>query len=142
MRPNLFRLLIFAIAIGAHALIAHADPTPAPSARPSVAAQPGGSPSASVANGNQPQKLPPVVVTATRIEQPVSEIGTTVTVIDQDQIHSQQIESLDNVPREVPGVTVMQAGSPGTLADVSIRGASPSQTLILIDGVEVNSGST
>lgn len=142
MRSNLFRLLVFAIAIGVHALIADADPAPSPAASPSVAAQPAASSSPSVANGNQPQKLPPMVVTATRIEQPVSEIGTTVTVIDQNQIRSQQIESLDNVLREVPGVTVMQAGSPGTLADVSIRGASPSQTLILIDGVEVNSGST
>ena len=142
MRPNLFSLLTFAIVIAGGALIARADPTPSPAASPSVAAQPAASPSPSVANGNQPQKLPPMVVTATRIEQPVSEIGTTVTVVDQDQIHSQQIQSVDEVLREVPGVTVMKAGSPGTLADVSIRGASPSQTLILIDGVEVNTGST
>ena len=141
MRPNLFLLCALSIAIGDCA-VTYAEPTPNSSPSPGVAAQPSASASPSLVNGNQPQKLAPVVVTATRIEQPVSEIGTTVTVVDQDQIHSQQIQSVENVLREVPGVTVMQAGSPGTIADVSIRGASSSQTLILIDGVEANTGST
>src|SRR5437870_2103627 len=65
---------------------------------------------------SQPQKLPPVVVTATRIEQPVSDIGTTVTVVDRSQIESQQIQTIDNVLRQVPGVSVMQGGSPGTVS--------------------------
>ena len=44
--------------------------------------------------------------------------------------------------REVPGVQVTQSGSPGSVTDVSIRGATPSQTLVLVDGVEVNAGAT
>ena len=36
----------------------------------------------------------------------------------------------------------MQSGSPGHGHRVSIRGATASQTLILIDGVEVNTGAT
>ncbi len=43
---------------------------------------------------------------------------------------------------QVPGTVVFQSGSPGTQSDVSIRGASASQTLVLIDGVEVNTGAT
>src|ERR1700704_150700 len=109
------------------ATAAYADPTP--TAVPSP-----------VTSQSQPQKLPPVVVTATRIEQPVSEIGTTVTVVDRSQIESQQIQTIDNVLRQVPGVSVMQGGSPGTVADVFIRGSSPSQTLMMIDGVEGNTG--
>ncbi|HYL57261.1 MAG TPA: TonB-dependent receptor [Candidatus Acidoferrales bacterium] len=87
-------------------------------------------------------KLKQVVVTATRIEQPIAEIGTTVTVVDDSQIESQKIDRVENVLREVPGVTVTQSGSPGAETDVSIRGATASQTLILIDGVEANSGAT
>lgn len=86
--------------------------------------------------------LPPVVVTATRIRQPLSEIGTTVTVVDSHQIQSQKIEQAGDVLREVPGVQVSQSGSPGTVTDVSIRGATSAQTLVMMDGVEVNSGST
>ena len=44
--------------------------------------------------------------------------------------------------RQVPGVQVTQSGSPGSVTDVSIRGATPSQTLVLVDGVEVNAGAT
>ena len=106
-----------------------ADPTPA------AAPSPGTSQS-------NPQKLAPVVVTATRIEQPISDIGTTVSVVEQSQIQSQQIQSVGTALEQVPGVTVMQAGSPGTVTDVMIRGASSAQTLIMIDGVEVNTGST
>jgi vitamin B12 transporter len=117
----------------ASALIAAATASAAPT--PTAAPSPQVSP-------DQAQKLSPVVVTATRIEQPLSEIGTTVTVVEKSQIQSQQIQSVDNVLRQVPSVTVMQSGSPGTQAEVMIRGATTSQTLIMIDGVEVNTGAT
>jgi vitamin B12 transporter len=130
---RLFRVFILSCSIALPAIAgAHADPIPA---APTAIASPG-------ASQNQPQKLPPVVVTATRIEQPISEIGTTVSVVDRSQIQSQQIRSVDNVLRQVPGVTVMQSGSPGTLSEVFIRGANPAQTLILLDGVEVNTGAS
>jgi vitamin B12 transporter len=121
------RVFALSCIIALIAAVAYADPSP------TAAASPG-------ASQNEPQKLAPVVVTATRIEQPLSEIGTTVTVIDQGQIQQQQIQSVDNVLRQVPGVVVLQEGSPGTETDVMIRGASASQTLIMIDGVEVNTG--
>jgi vitamin B12 transporter len=101
---------------------------PAPSAKPSPA--------------EQAQKLSPVVVTATRIEQPIADIGTTITVVEDPQIQEQKIQRVENVLRQVPGVQVTQSGSPGSVTDVSIRGATASQTLVLVDGVEVNAGAT
>jgi vitamin B12 transporter len=92
--------------------------------------------------GQSAQTLPMVVVTATRIRQPLSEIGTTVSVVDSQQIQSQKIYDAGDVLRQVPGVEVSQSGSPGSLTEVSIRGATAAQTLIMIDGVEVNSGAT
>ena len=83
-----------------------------------------------------------MVVTATRIPQPISEIGTTITVVEDPQIQEQKIQQVANVLRQVPGVQVTQSGSPGAVTDVSIRGATPSQTLVLVDGVEVNAGAT
>lgn len=103
-------------------------PKPAPSAKPSPA--------------QQAQKLSPVVVTATRIEQPIADIGTTISVVEDQQIQDQKIQRVSNVLRQVPGVQVTQSGSPGSETDVSIRGAPASQTLVLIDGVEVNAGAT
>src|ERR1700691_3546866 len=97
---------------------------------------------ATPAKKEEAQKLNPVVVTATRIPQPIGEIGTTITVVEDTQIDEQKIQLVQDVLRQVPGVQVTQTGSPGSETDVMIRGASASQTLVLIDGVEVNTGAT
>lgn len=143
MRPSGFSTLTL-VAILTFAVCPSASAqTPASTASPS----PTPSASAPVKSGEKraqspEQKLAPVVVTATRIQQPVSEVGTTTTVIESDQIESQKIQSVGDALRQVPGVFVTQSGSPGTLTDVSIRGSTPSQTLIMVDGVEVNDGNT
>ena len=93
-------------------------------------------------NKREAHKLNPVVVTATRIEQPIADIGTTITVVEDTQIQAQKIDRVEDVLRQVPGVQVTQSGSPGSITDVSIRGATAAQTLILVDGVEVNAGAT
>ena len=72
---------------------AYADPSPAATPTPG-------------ASRNQAQKLAPVVVTATRIEQPIDQIGTTISVVESDQIQKQQIEQVSNVLEQVPGVVM------------------------------------
>jgi vitamin B12 transporter len=90
------------------------------------------------------RKLPKMVfvVTATRMEQPLDTVGTTVSVVGAHQIEEQQIHAAGDVLRQVPGVEINQSGSAGNQTDVSIRGSSAAQTLILLDGVDVNSGAT
>ncbi|MGZ6242617.1 MAG: TonB-dependent receptor plug domain-containing protein [Candidatus Binataceae bacterium] len=90
------------------------------------------------------RKLPKMVfvVTATRMEQPLDTVGTTVSVVESHQIQEQQIHAAGDVLRQVPGVVVEQSGSAGTQTDVSIRGSTSAQTLILMDGVDVDSGAT
>ncbi len=114
------------------------------------ASQPAKAASSQTASGNQssggaqaatsstPGRLPVLVVTATRLEQPINEIGTSVSVISGQDIQAQKLEAVGDALREVPGVVVGQSGSPGTLTEPSIRGATSAQTLILMDGVEVN----
>ena len=93
-------------------------------------------PSPSVPQAN----LPDMSITATRISQPLSQLGMTVTIVDKQQIQDQKIQQTSDALREVPGVVVTQSGGPGTETDVSIRGSSTSQVLTLLDGVEVNTG--
>ena len=146
---GLISIGVLIVALGAHRAQAASSPSPSatptsgPAARPSQSAL---SPRAAAAPAASPSpaesKLKTMVVTATRIEQPIAEIGTTVSVIDSEQIDSQKIEHVGTALEQVPGVQVTQSGSPGSLTDVSIRGATPSQTLIMIDGVEANTGAT
>jgi vitamin B12 transporter len=90
------------------------------------------------------KKLPPMVfiVTATQMEQPLEDIGTTATVVSAQHIQQQQINSAGTALRQVPGVEITQSGSAGTQTGVSIRGSTAAQTLIMLDGVPVNSGAT
>ncbi len=108
----------------------------APGSKTGTSQKPAPSPAAEAS----PTQLPDVSITATRITQPVSQIGTTVTVINSQQIQDQKIQQTSDALRQVPGVQVTQSGGPGTETDVSIRGSSPSQVLTLLDGVEVNTG--
>jgi vitamin B12 transporter len=93
--------------------------------------------------GTPPQmpvsQLEPVVVTATRSETPLKEVATSVTVITEEEIRQQRAEMVAEVLRTVPSLDVAQSGSRGTATSVFIRGAESDQTLVLIDGVEVNS---
>ena len=93
------------------------------------------------ADDNQERSLGTVVVTATRVEQPIEQATRSIAVITSDQIQSQHADAVTDVLREVPGLTVTQLGSSGSSASVFIRGADADQTLMLIDGVEMNSPS-
>lgn len=99
------------------------------------------SPPAAQQQANHPgtSQLKPVVVTATRTEIPLQETSASMTVIGAEEIQQQQVNTVADVLRNVPGVDVVQTGSRGTTSSVFIRGAESDQTLVLLDGVEVNS---
>jgi vitamin B12 transporter len=131
---------------------AQAQPSPVPHTRSqsptsaNVAAQ-ASQPAATATpatNGQSRTPLPRmvIVVTATRMATPLSEIGTAASVVSSKLIESQQIRDVTPALREVPSVQVTQSGSPGTISDVSIRGSTPAQTLIMIDGVPINDAAT
>lgn len=151
-----FVLISLAFTVSILPIDAHAGP---PVAASQVSATPGAAASAPQekyesppghakthpANGRQiakkrDQKLPRmmIVVTATRMKTPLGEVGTATSVVTDTKIQAQQMHDVTNALREVPGVIVTQDGAPGTLAEVSIRGATPAQTLVMIDGVPLN----
>ncbi len=79
-----------------------------------------------------------VVVTATRVEMPVATVGSSITVIDREQLASRQCATVVQALRQVPGVDVVQQGGPAGLAAIFIRGAKSEHTLVLVDGIPVN----
>ncbi|MFO1350910.1 MAG: TonB-dependent receptor [Gammaproteobacteria bacterium] len=84
------------------------------------------------------QTLPETVVVADRIETPLAQSGSAVTVIDAAQLAAQNVQTVADALRGVPGVAVSRSGGLGSLTDVRIRGAESDHTLVLIDGVEAN----
>jgi vitamin B12 transporter len=94
---------------------------------------------AAAAQEAEEKALGTVVVTATRTEVPLEAVTNSVSVVSEQDIANRQTQAVADALRDVPGVDVSQSGSPGTTTSVFIRGAESDQTLILIDGVEVNS---
>lgn len=81
----------------------------------------------------------PVVVTATRTEQPITEVLADVTVIDRDTLSRAGQTSLRELLAQQPGVQMSSNGSYRSNTNVFLRGASATQTILLVDGVRVGS---
>lgn len=86
--------------------------------------------------------LPETVVSANYVPLKAREVGSSVSVITDRELERRQIRITSDVLRDVPGVSVNRAGPPGTLTQVRIRGAEANQTLVLIDGMQVNNPAT
>ena len=80
---------------------------------------------------------PEVIVTATRLPEPLATTPDAYVITDAD-IQARQAVFAADVLSTVPGLLVSQTGAFGGLTSVSIRGASSDKTLVLIDGVPVN----
>ena len=94
------------------------------------------------AQSGPPIELEPIVVSATRTALPLDQVGSALTVITRDEMEQRQIRFVADALRTVPGLSVTRAGGIGSQTLVRIRGADEDQTLVLIDGVEVNDPSS
>ena len=79
-----------------------------------------------------------IIVSGTRIAQPLREVGSSIGVITSDDIQKMGYRKAVDAIASVPGVTVNENGGFGGVASVRIRGALSEQTLVLVDGVPVN----
>lgn len=79
-----------------------------------------------------------IVVTATRMEAPLDQVGQSVSVITREDIEGTQATTATDVLARLPGVQVTSSGGFGQPSSVFIRGADNAQSLVLIDGVRVN----
>ena len=80
-----------------------------------------------------------ITVTATGTETEVGEVPVATTVITRKQMDDTQDASVTEMLRRVPGVSVAQSGNTGSLTSVFTRGTNSNHTLVLFDGVRLNS---
>lgn len=84
------------------------------------------------------EKMTTVVVTATRIEQPLSETNGSVAVITSEDIAREGSTELYDVLTHEPGVSV--SGGAGRPQTITIRGMSGNRIAVIKDGVKVADG--
>ncbi|MDP9083266.1 MAG: TonB-dependent receptor [Pseudomonadota bacterium] len=83
-----------------------------------------------------------VVVTATRIPTPQSQVASSISVYTAEDIAARQIQTLPALLKQVPGLNVVQSGGPGGQTSVFMRGTNSNHTKVLIDGIDVSDPSS
>ena len=82
-------------------------------------------------------ELGDVVVTASRTPIEAQQAARIISVITKSEIERSPAQNLNDLLRFVAGVDIRQRGAFGVQADISIRGGTYDQTLILLNGVNV-----
>ncbi len=84
------------------------------------------------------KQLNEVVVSATRSEKNINDVGRSITVVTSDDIKKSGANSIAELLSQQEGMYVVGAGqNPGMTSSIFTRGANSNQTVILIDGVRI-----
>jgi outer membrane cobalamin receptor len=79
-----------------------------------------------------------VVVSAAQVELPLARAADSVTVMTAGDIAARQSETVADVLRSVPGLTVARNGGRGGVTSLFPRGGDSDFTLVLVDGIKAN----
>jgi len=84
------------------------------------------------------QEMPEIVVTGSRIASGFHD----VTVINRQQIEQSKAGSVAELLNTAAGVDIQSRGDYGVQSDITLRGSTYQQVLVLVDGVRVNDSQT
>ncbi|MEQ8955083.1 MAG: TonB-dependent receptor plug domain-containing protein, partial [Gammaproteobacteria bacterium] len=79
-----------------------------------------------------------IVITSSRIEQPLREVATSVSVISREDLELKGYPSLADALRTQGSVGVSNQGGTGAVTSLRIRGEEGYRTLVMIDGVDMS----
>ena len=88
------------------------------------------------------QDLGEVLIQENRIQIPFSKQSRNISLVSKLQLETTPARSLAEVLSFVPGVDIRQRGVTGVQSDVSIRGGSFEQTLMLLNGIKLSDPQT
>lgn len=80
-----------------------------------------------------------IVVSASQIDVPLSRAADSVTVITAAELEARQVETVADALRQVPALAVTRSGGRGSVTSLFPRGGGSNYTLVLVDGMRVNS---
>jgi len=84
-------------------------------------------------------ELDPVIVTATRFAQPLEATIGDNSVVTRQTLDQTPESSFAEVLSRQHGITYIDRGGPQSVSAISLRGTNSKQSLVLIDGMRVNS---
>ena len=87
-------------------------------------------------------KVKEVEIQSDRVPMLYSETSRVVEVITREQIQQMPTQTIDDILKYALNVDVRQRGDFNVQSDISIRGGSNEETLILLNGVKINDPQT
>jgi vitamin B12 transporter len=87
-------------------------------------------------------ELQNIIIQGNRLDIPFRESSRNINIITKKEIERIPARSLPEILSYVPGVDIRQRGPMGVQADISIRGGSFEQTLVLINGIKLTDPQT
>ena len=85
----------------------------------------------------------PIVVTATRTPTRYNQLIPDVSVVDQETIRDYGPQApISDILANEPSITIRSTGGMGTATSVKLRGTESNQTILLVDGLRLNSATT
>lgn len=82
-------------------------------------------------------RLEEIVVTSSRVPTPLREVGTSISIITEDEIRALGFNTLQDVLRTQPSVGVSNTGGVGAPTSLRIRGEEGFRTRVFIDGIDI-----
>ncbi len=82
--------------------------------------------------------LEEIVVVANRVPVPLKQIGTSISVLNEQEIRAYGNSALTDVIRQLPATGVSRSGGMGTQTSLRIRGEEGFRTLALFDGLKLS----
>jgi vitamin B12 transporter len=83
-----------------------------------------------------------LVISSNRIAIPFAESSRNIHIIQKEDIRVAPAQSIPEVLSWAPGVDVRQRGPAGVQSDISIRGGTFEQTLVLVNGIKLSDPQT
>lgn len=87
-------------------------------------------------------KMDEVVITGERTPVLYSRLARIVTVLDKEEIESSPVQDVNGLLEYVLNLDIRQRGNHGVQADISMRGGTFDQTLVLLNGVNITDPQT
>ena len=79
-----------------------------------------------------------VVVTASRVETPLREVGASISVVTAEEIELKGYATLSELLKIMPGINISNSGGIGKTSALRIRGEENYRTKIIIDGIDIS----
>ncbi|MFT5657521.1 MAG: vitamin B12 transporter [Gammaproteobacteria bacterium] len=83
-----------------------------------------------------------IVISPSRVPQPVHEVGSSVVLLQGDELRASGVQFVEDALLQVPSLTVSSQGARGSQVQVRARGNEANHVLVLIDGIRVSNATT